>query len=88
MTICDNYLTVQRDILETFVDRGQLRKLAEPTVLPSGKRIPGLKLDKPTTTGADAALVSLRAARSSFARFDKPCERFRTARVDRRGLLW
>jgi hypothetical protein len=38
--ICDNYLTVQQDILETFVDRGQLRKLTEPTVLPSGKRIP------------------------------------------------
>jgi hypothetical protein len=50
MTICDDYLTVQRDILETFVDRRQLRKLAEPTVLPSCKRIPGLKLDKPTTT--------------------------------------
>ena len=46
-TICDNYLTVQQDILETFVDRGQLRKLTEPTVLPSGKRIPGLKLDHP-----------------------------------------
>ena len=26
-TICDNYLNVQQDILETFVDRGQLRKL-------------------------------------------------------------
>ena len=34
-TICDNYLTVQQDILETFVDRGQLRKLTEPTVLPT-----------------------------------------------------
>jgi hypothetical protein len=33
-TICDNYLTVQQDILETFVDRCQLRKLTEPTVLP------------------------------------------------------
>ena len=37
-----NYHNVQQDILETFVDHGQLRKLAEPTVLPSGKRIPGL----------------------------------------------
>ena len=27
---------------DAFIDRGQLRKLAEPTVLPSGKRIPGL----------------------------------------------
>ena len=28
-TICDNYLNVQQDILETFLDGGQLRKLAE-----------------------------------------------------------
>jgi hypothetical protein len=39
--IIDNYHNVQQDILETFIDRGQLRKLAEPTILPSGKRIPG-----------------------------------------------
>ena len=45
--IVDNYHGVQQDVLETFVDRGQLRKLAEPTLLPSGKRIPGLKLDHP-----------------------------------------
>jgi hypothetical protein len=30
--INDNYLNVQQDILETFIDRGQLRKLAEPTI--------------------------------------------------------
>src|SRR5438132_384699 len=29
--IIDNYQNVQQDILETFVDRGQLRQLAEPT---------------------------------------------------------
>ena len=38
---------MQQDILETFVDRGQLRTLTQPTVLPNGKRIPGLKLDHP-----------------------------------------
>ena len=43
--INDNYLNVQQDIVETFIDRGQLRKLAEPTITPTGKRIPGLKLD-------------------------------------------
>ena len=43
--INDNYQNVQQDILETFIDRGQLSKLAEPTVLPGGKRIPGLTLD-------------------------------------------
>src|SRR5258706_11205734 len=45
--INDTYLNVQQDILETFVDRGQLRKLAEPTVTSTGKRIPGLNLDHP-----------------------------------------
>jgi hypothetical protein len=45
--INDNYLTVQQDILETFIDRGQLRMLAQPTITAAGKRIPGLKLDNP-----------------------------------------
>jgi hypothetical protein len=45
--VIDNYLNVQQDILETFLDRGQLRTLATPTVLPSARRIPGLKLDHP-----------------------------------------
>lgn len=45
--INDNYQNVQQDILETFIDRGHMRKLAGPTVLPSGKRIPGLKLNHP-----------------------------------------
>jgi hypothetical protein len=39
--ITDNYLTVQQDILETFIDRGQLRKLTQPTITATGKRIPG-----------------------------------------------
>ena len=55
--IIDNYHNAQQDILETFVDRGQLRKLAEPTVLPSGKRIPGLKLDHPRQLAVMHALV-------------------------------
>ena len=42
-TIIDNYFDVQQDILETFVDRGQFQRLGEPTVLPNGKRVPGLK---------------------------------------------
>src|SRR5580693_2137973 len=56
-TICDNYLTAQQDILETFVDRGQLRKLTEPTVLANGRRIPGLKLDHPRQLALMHALV-------------------------------
>jgi hypothetical protein len=53
----DNYLNVQQDILETFIDRGQLRKLAEPTVTAAGKRIPGLKLDHPRQLALMHALV-------------------------------
>ena len=55
--INDNYLDIQQDILETFVDRGQLQRLAEPTRTPSGKRIPGLKLDNPRQRALMHALV-------------------------------
>ena len=55
--INDNYLNVQQDILETFIDRGQLRKRAEPTITASGKRIPGLKLDHPRQLALMHALV-------------------------------
>jgi hypothetical protein len=41
--INDNYLTVQQDILETFIDRGQLRQLAEPTITASGVRMSALQ---------------------------------------------
>jgi hypothetical protein len=56
-SINDNYLDVQQDILETFIDRGQLRKLAEPTITCTGKRIPGLKLDHPRQLALMHALV-------------------------------
>jgi hypothetical protein len=56
-TVVARYLTVQQDILETVVDRGQLRQLAEPTHLASGKRIPGLKLDHPRQLAVMHALV-------------------------------
>lgn len=55
--ITDRYLTVQQDILETFLDRGQVRQLATPTRLPTGKRIPGLKLDHPRQLALMHALV-------------------------------
>lgn len=55
--IIDNYHDVQQDVLETFIDRGQLRKLAEPTILPSGRRIPGLKLDHPRQLAVMHSLV-------------------------------
>src|ERR1051326_6603669 len=56
-TVIDNYHDVQQDILETFVDRGQLRALAQPTVLPNGERVPGLKLDHPRLLAVMHALV-------------------------------
>jgi hypothetical protein len=54
---------VQQDILETFVDRGQLRKVAEPTI------IPGLKLDHPRQLALMHALVRFAhiAAGNTFA---------------------
>jgi len=55
--VIDNYLNVQQDILETFVDRGQLQNLVKPTLTPAGKRIPGLKLDNPRQLALMHALV-------------------------------
>jgi hypothetical protein len=55
--VTDRYQAVQQDILETFVDRGQLRQLAAPTQLPNGKRVPGLKLDHPRQLALMHALV-------------------------------
>ena len=56
-SVTANYPTVQQDILESFLDRGQLRQLAAPTILASGKRIPGLKLDHPRQLALMHALV-------------------------------
>jgi hypothetical protein len=66
--INDNYQNIQQDILETFIDRGQLRKLAEPTLFANGKRIPGLKLDHPRQMALMHALVRFAnvAAGSTF----------------------
>jgi hypothetical protein len=71
-SVIDNYQNVQQDILETFVDRGQMRKLTEPTVLPNGKRIPGLKLDHPRQLALMHALVRFShiAAQGAFTTAD------------------
>ena len=67
--IIDRYHDVQQDILESFVDRGQLQSLIQPTVLPNGKRIPGLKLDHPRQLALMHALVrfSHLVAQDSFS---------------------
>jgi hypothetical protein len=56
-SINHNYLNIQQDILESFVNGGQLRQLSEPTVLTNGRRIPGLKLDHPRQLALMQALV-------------------------------
>jgi hypothetical protein len=70
--INDNYLNVQQDIIETFIDRGQLRKLAEPTVTATGKRTPGLKFDNARQLALMHALVRFShiAAANSFTTGD------------------
>jgi hypothetical protein len=55
--ITTRYQEVQQDILETFLDRGELRNLGQPTVLANGKRIPGLRLDHPRDLALMSALV-------------------------------
>jgi len=55
--ITERYQNVQQDILETFLDRGELRKLGEPTLRTNGKRIPGLKIDRPRQLALMHSLV-------------------------------
>ena len=68
----DRYLDVQQDVLETFVDRGQLERLRQPTVSPSGRRTPGLKLDDPRLLAVLQALTcfALLAGRGRFRTTD------------------
>jgi len=56
----ERYLDVQQDVLETFVDRGQMERLRQATVTPSGHRTPGLKVD-------DRRLLALLQALVCFA---------------------
>src|SRR5262249_35611751 len=53
----DRYLEVQQDVMETFVDRGQLERLRQATVSPTGRRTPGLKLDDPRLLAVLQALT-------------------------------
>jgi hypothetical protein len=55
--ITERYQNVQQDVLETFLNRGELRKLGEPTLRPNGKRIPGLKLDHARQLAVMSSLV-------------------------------
>ena len=41
------FLDVEQDVLTSYLDRGQLEQMRQPTVSPSGRRTPGLRLDDP-----------------------------------------
>jgi len=43
----ERYLDVQQDVLASYIDRGQLQQLRQPTVSASGRRTPGLRVDDP-----------------------------------------
>jgi hypothetical protein len=43
----ERYHNAQQDILQTYVDRGQLEHLRQPTVTANGRRTPGMRLDDP-----------------------------------------
>jgi len=56
-TANDRYLRVQQDVLATFVDRGQLQQLRQPSVSASGRRVPGLRIDDPRLLAVLQAIV-------------------------------
>src|SRR5579872_2918767 len=70
--ITTRYQEVQQDILETFIDRGELRTLSQPTILANGKRVPGLKLDHARQLALMSSLVRFAhiAANDTFTTFE------------------
>jgi hypothetical protein len=75
--INDRYLGIQQDVLETYVDRGQLARLRQPTITANGRRTPGLKLDDPR-------LLAVMQALTCFAHLSRG-GRFRTRDVHQRA---
>jgi hypothetical protein len=53
----DRFQDVQQDILATYVDRGQLEQLRQPSVSPTGRRVPGLHVDDPRLLAVLQALL-------------------------------
>src|SRR6516162_3925574 len=46
-TANQRYLSVQQDVLASYVDRGQLEQLSRPSISATGRRVPGLHIDDP-----------------------------------------
>jgi hypothetical protein len=53
----ERYQEIQQDVMETFLDRGQLQALRQPTISTSGRRIPGIKPDDPRLLALMRALT-------------------------------
>jgi hypothetical protein len=53
----ERYQEIQHDVMETFLDRGQLQALRQPTTNTSGRRIPGIKPDDPRVLAVMRALT-------------------------------
>ncbi len=54
--ITTNFRNAQQDLLQTFLDRGELHQLRQPTIN-GKKRTPGLKLDNARQLAPMHALV-------------------------------
>ena len=53
----ERYLEAQQDVLISYVDRGQLQQLRQPTVAAGGRRTPGLRVDDPRLPAVLQALT-------------------------------
>jgi hypothetical protein len=51
------YLSVQQDVLVSYLDRGQLQQLRQPSISPSGRRVPGIHIDDPRLMAVLQALL-------------------------------
>lgn len=56
----ERYLQAQQDVLSSYLDRGQLQALRQPSLSANGRRTPGLRLDDPR-------LLALLQALTAFA---------------------
>jgi len=56
----ERLLEAQQDVLASYVDRGQLERLRQPTVSAAGRRTPGLRLDDRRLLAVLRALTNLR----------------------------
>lgn len=68
----ERWLDVQQDVLETYVERGHLQQLTLATVTPTGRRVPGLKLQDTRLLAVMQALTCFTwlAGRGSFRTVD------------------